>query len=106
MNFETILVVSGLTIFGGLFIFLLSQYLKQIGRSVEESNRRQDELYKTFISTLQKNSSDLNERLDKSAFVIQGVQKEIGAMSEIGRSMKDLQEYLSSPKIRGNIGEQ
>lgn len=106
MNLEVFIVVSCSVIFGGLFIFLLFQYLRQIGHSVEESNRRQDELYKTFISTLQKNSSDLNMRLDKAAFVIQGVQKEIGAMSEIGRSMKDLQEYLNSPKIRGNIGEQ
>jgi len=27
-------------------------------------------------------------------------------MSEIGRGMKDIQEFLSSPKLRGNIGEQ
>jgi len=27
-------------------------------------------------------------------------------MSEIGRSMKDLQEFLKSPKLRGNIGEE
>src|SRR6266851_2558803 len=27
-------------------------------------------------------------------------------MSEIGRSMKELQDFLKSPKLRGNIGEQ
>jgi len=47
-----------------------------------------------------------NERLDKAAYVIAQVQKNIGEFSEIGRSMKDLQEFLASPKIRGNIGEQ
>lgn len=106
MNLETLVVAVLLISFGGVFVFLLVQYLKQISKNVEEGNRRQDDLYKTFITTLQKNSSDLNERLDKAAYVIQGVQKEIGTMSEIGRSMKDLQEYLASPKLRGNLGEQ
>jgi len=35
-----------------------------------------------------------------------GVQRSVGEMSEIGRSMRDLQEFLRSPKLRGNIGEQ
>jgi DNA recombination protein RmuC len=47
-----------------------------------------------------------NARLDKAAYVIAEVQKNIGEFSEIGRSMKELQEFLASPKIRGNIGEQ
>lgn len=38
--------------------------------------------------------------------MIYGVQKELGSMQEIGRSMKDLQDFLKSPKLRGNIGEQ
>jgi DNA recombination protein RmuC len=57
-------------------------------------------------STLLQNSRALNERLDNAAKVIAGVQKEIGQMSEIGRSMRELQEFLRSPKLRGNIGEQ
>lgn len=61
---------------------------------------------KVLLSTLQKNTQSLNERLDNAAKVILGVQRDIGEMSEIGRSMRDLQEFLSSPKLRGNIGEQ
>src|SRR5690606_10387937 len=38
--------------------------------------------------------------------VIRDVNKEVGQMSEIGRSMKELQEFLKSPKLRGNIGEE
>lgn len=34
------------------------------------------------------------------------VQKELGVVQEIGRGMKNLQEYFRSPKHRGNIGEQ
>ncbi len=48
----------------------------------------------------------VNQRLDKAAVVIQGLMKEAGAMNEIGRTMKEFQEYLNSPKLRGNIGEQ
>ena len=59
-----------------------------------------------LLSALQRNTNSLNERLDKAAQVIGGVQKNIGEMSEIGRSIRELQEFLKSPKIRGNIGEQ
>jgi DNA recombination protein RmuC len=55
---------------------------------------------------MQKSNSDLNERLDKAARVISEVNKEIGQMNEIGRGMKELQDLLKSPKLRGNVGEQ
>jgi len=61
---------------------------------------------KILLDSLQKNTQHLNERLDNAARVISQVQRNIGEMSEIGRSMKDLQEFLTSPKLRGNIGEQ
>ncbi len=38
--------------------------------------------------------------------VFASLQKTIGEFSTIGRSMQELQEFLTSPKIRGNIGEQ
>jgi len=38
--------------------------------------------------------------------MILGVKKDVGEMSEIGRGMKELQAFLQSPKLRGNIGEQ
>ena len=61
---------------------------------------------KVLLDSLQKNTQALNERLDNAARVIGNVQKNIGEMSEIGRGMKDLQEFLRSPKLRGNVGEQ
>lgn len=54
---------------------------------------------KILLESLSTNTSSLNQRLDR-------VQKNLGEMSEIGRSMRDLQEFLQSPKLRGNIGEQ
>jgi DNA recombination protein RmuC len=59
-----------------------------------------------MVKTLQENSKQLNDRLDKAASVIKDVGHEVGQMSEIGRSMKELQDFLKSPKLRGNIGEQ
>lgn len=77
----------------------LLEWLKTMQSSVDHSQTN-------MIKTLQENSKQLNERLDKAAEVIRDVGKEVGEMSEIGRSIKDLQDMLKSPKLRGNIGEQ
>lgn len=55
---------------------------------------------------LDETNKAISTRLDKAAEVIQGVTRELGSMQEIGRSMKDLQDFMRSPKLRGNIGEQ
>jgi len=77
----------------------LIEWLKDLGQRVENSTASVDQ-------KLTKNMQMFNTRLDKAAEVISHVQKNIGEFSEIGRSMKDLQDFLSSPKMRGNIGEQ
>lgn len=61
---------------------------------------------KNVTDTLQKSYQILNQRLDNAAKVIGELKEETGKFTEIGRSMKDLQDFLKSPKIRGNIGEQ
>lgn len=73
---------------------------------LRNTSDRLDQQSKTFTGLLQQNTKALNERLDNAAQVIARVQKNIGEMSEIGRSMKELQDFLKSPKLRGNIGEQ
>jgi len=52
-----------------------------------------------------KQTKAINERLDRAAVVISNVSKSVGEITELGRSMKDLQEFLRSPKLRGQIGE-
>lgn len=76
----------------------LVEWLKSMQSSIDHNN-------KTIHSTLTDSTKALNERLDNAAHVIASVQKNIGEMSEIGRSMRDLQDFLKSPKLRGNIGE-
>jgi len=73
---------------------------------LKTTSSRMDEQSKTFTGALQASTRTLNQRLDNAARVIAAVQKNIGEMSEIGRGMKELQEFLQSPKLRGNIGEQ
>lgn len=89
---------------------VLLEWLKSMQGSLESTNKTLNEALrdtqKNIATTLQSNTKALNERLDNAARVIAGVQKNIGEMSEIGRSMKDLQDFLRSPKLRGNIGEQ
>lgn len=55
---------------------------------------------------IDKTTEAIGQRLDNAAKYIGAVSKELGRVQEIGRGMKDLQEFLRSPKLRGNIGEQ
>jgi DNA recombination protein RmuC len=76
---------------------------------ISKKQKPSDELLeylKTTNTRLNEQGKVFNERLDNAARVISSVQKSIGEMSEIGRGMKDLQEFLQSPKLRGNVGEQ
>ncbi|KKS42005.1 MAG: hypothetical protein UV05_C0049G0004 [candidate division CPR1 bacterium GW2011_GWA2_42_17] len=111
--------------FAGLFWFLQNR-LRQI-----ETNRDNDQTYANVAKLLEMNqkaqeimqnelqanrgaldqnlqaqSKAINERLDKAASVIGEVNKHLGHMQEIGRQMKDFSDFLRSPKLRGNVGEQ
>lgn len=77
----------------------LMEWLKTMQTTISSSSSQ-------TVRTLQENTKQLNERLDNAARVIRDVEKEVGQMSEIGRNMRELQDFLKSPKLRGNIGEQ
>ena len=120
-----LLIISSIVISGFLFILYfinkklsqkpktdeaLLQWLKVMQSSLESTNKTLNQALSNssvnMIKTLQENSKQLNERLDKAALAMRDVGKEVGEMNEIGRNMKELQEFLKSPKLRGNIGEQ
>ncbi|MCL5675642.1 MAG: DNA recombination protein RmuC [Patescibacteria group bacterium] len=88
----------------------LLEWTKSTQSSIDNLNKTLNEALrstnKDINQTLAQNTKALNDRLDKAAQVIGSVSREIGQMSEIGRSMKDLQEFLKSPKLRGEIGEE
>jgi DNA recombination protein RmuC len=85
--------------------FLINKKLSELSNAQKPPTELLEYL-KTTNTRLDEHGRSLNERLDNAARVIGDVQKNIGEMSEIGRSMKDLQQFLQSPKLRGNIGEQ
>jgi DNA recombination protein RmuC len=55
---------------------------------------------------LKSSTTQINQRLDFAATLMNSVQKDLGTMSEVGRGIKSLQEFLQNPKFRGNLGEQ
>ena len=59
-----------------------------------------------LLDSLHKNTQVLNDRLDNAARIIGQVQKNLGEMSEVGKGIRSLQEFLQSPKLRGGLGEE
>ena len=116
-NVQIEFLIIGVLIFSG-FVLALFFFNKKLSDITEKTKPSQELLEiikmlqtgskedrKVLLESLTKNTQSLNERLDNAARVIGQVQKNIGEMSEIGRGMKDLQDFLRSPKLRGNVGE-
>jgi DNA recombination protein RmuC len=77
----------------------VSHWLSSMQRSLTAQDQH-------LTQTLQQSYSELHQRLDKATEVMQSLQKEAGAFNELGRSMRELETFLKSPKIRGGIGEE
>lgn len=88
----------------------LTEWLKSMQASIENTNKGLNEAMRgqtTDVSRLlQANTKELNERLDMATKVIGDLKQNLGEMSEVGKGIRSLQEFLQSPKLRGNIGEQ
>src|SRR4030065_1369022 len=80
-----------------------SEELLEIIKTLQSGSR---EDRRDLLSSLQKNTQSLNERLDNAARVISQVQRNLGEMSEVGKGIRTLQEFLQSPKLRGGLGEE
>ncbi len=84
------------------FMLLVFKFFKDDLKSLKSSV---DSTKDTINSSLMSNTKDINDRLLRATEVIGDLKREAGAFSEVSRSMKSLQDYLQSPKLRGNIGE-
>ncbi|OGL78245.1 hypothetical protein A3J43_03260 [Candidatus Uhrbacteria bacterium RIFCSPHIGHO2_12_FULL_54_23] len=104
---ETILIIVIVLGFAGLAFFVARRF-----KEMEEKHKGDQGLLmlnqnlQGMSQRIDATTRAINERLDKAAQVVAGVAKELGAVQEMGRGMKDLQDFLRSPKLRGNIGEQ
>lgn len=94
-----ILIAVGIAIGLGIVVWILVQWLSSMQRTIEHTN-------KTLNDTMRGSTSEMTRRLDEAARVIGALNKHVGEMSEMGRGIRSLQEFLQSPKLRGNIGEQ
>lgn len=87
----------------------LIAWLKSMQGSIESTNKALNDSMRgqttDVAKMLQTSSKELNERLDTAARVIGDLKQNLGEMSEVGKGIKSLQEFLQSPKLRGNIGE-
>lgn len=88
----------------------LTEWLKSMQSSIENTNKALNDAMRGQTSDvsklLQTNAKQLNDRLDTAARVIGDLKQNLGEMSEVGKGIRSLQEFLQSPKLRGNIGEQ
>ncbi len=77
----------------------LSQWLQSMDKRLDDQGKTINQSLFRQSEQLLKAQEAIYSKLSESA-------KSIGEMSEIGKSMKDLQQFLASPKLRGGIGEQ
>lgn len=92
------LLITIIFFFFVIFLFIIRLWLNRL----EEKSKISDDL----VEWLKSSTSSVDQKLTRNLEVFARLQKTIGEFSEIGRSMQELQEFLSSPKLRGNIGEQ
>lgn len=93
MNITLILVAALFLI----TLFIIRQWLNKLEEKTTLSS--------DIVEWLKTSNQSVDQKLSRNMEIFASVQKSIGEFSEIGRSMKELQEYLTSPKLRGNIGE-
>lgn len=88
----------------------LMEWLKNSDQRWQQSTNNINQLLQqtqhNIQTVLQSSTKTTNERLDNAAKFIAKVAREVGEMSEIGQSIRELQNILQSPKLRGNIGEE
>lgn len=97
-------VITAIVIVGILLALFINKRLTELHGGQKPSDELM-QFMRIMHDGARQDSRTLNDRLDNAARVIGEVQKGIGEMSEIGRGMRDLQEFLRNPKVRGNIGE-
>lgn len=83
-------------------LFIIRLWLNQI----EQKSKLSDDLIQWLKASTNSVDQKLTESIKIFTLHLSQMQKSIGEFSQIGHSMQELQELLTSPKLRGNIGEQ
>lgn len=94
MSSPELLILLGVIIIGFVVVFwLIKAELGKLSNSKDSP---------ALIEWLKSTHSSL----DVATGVIGDLKKSLGEMNEVGKGIRSLQEFLQSPKLRGNIGEQ
>jgi DNA recombination protein RmuC len=83
-----------------------SQALKVMVEWMKEIKVSTDQNRVEIQKNIDKTNVNINERLDKAAQALMSVNKELGQVQQIGKSLSYVQDFLLSAKKRGTIGEQ
>jgi DNA recombination protein RmuC len=78
---------------------VMMEWMKEIKQGTETSKQNTEQNIKDL-------NKAINERLDNAGKVIAALSKELGGVSQIGPDIRRLTETLTSPKLRGNFGEE
>lgn len=98
-----------------VIIYMMQFFLKKISE-LEKSNNdnsglqmlnmNMQHMSKSVADAIENTNRTMNERLNHASSVMMAVNQELGQMKEIGLNLKNIQDFLKSPKLRGNLGEQ
>lgn len=124
MDLQLLVLLAAIFAIGGFLYFQLKKTQKpasdtNLNLLTEQFNQRMIQMQQqmmqmqgsldknigTFQEQISSTNRSINERLEKASDVMTQVSKNLGEMSEIGRTMQDFQSLLRSPKLRGGVGE-
>lgn len=111
---DIVFIVFGILIGGGIIgaIFYLKKDINSLKEAQKSDNSlnilKQDleAMKKKFEDGLFSTQKEIQQSFEKTSESYAKMQRELGTLQEIGSQMKGIQEFLQSPKLRGNLGEQ
>ncbi len=86
-----------------LLVFLFFAFLGLALFLNKKLSSKQDEALVSWLKTMQ---ASFDTRLEHAIQLMGQVRQDASRLADLSVSMKNLQDYLRSPKLRGNIGEQ
>lgn len=102
----SIIIIIGLIV---IVSFLLIINLLNKLKSLNSPNESIGVLNQNLIALEQRlhsSNQNISQRLDNATHVINSITRELGQIQQLGTQLKDFQNLLRSPKLRGNLGEQ
>lgn len=111
---EILIILVALFVFFAIFLGLSLRSARRIEKMadrMEESSKLRDEI-NTFRKEISDRLSDVASTTGKSTQIMADVKEGLGAMKQatqyvvdLSKGLADLQQILSPPKLRGNLGE-